>query len=135
MHIVFACWWICASFLVQEKSEYLYRVKIFTFIEGWIWQLKGEVHLKVKLSMFFALSHNCQNFFVQWYDYLKEIVWETQKWHWNFLVGPVAHEFLIKTWEILLWSITQEPLGLQKFACPFWVSQTICFSMIIKLFC
>ena len=40
----------------------------------------------------------------------------------------------IKTVKILLWSVTQELLGLLKFKCSFWVSWTIYYKMHILFF-
>ena len=80
----------------------------------WIQSLTGELHLKPKLSLFCVLSQNYQHTFEENnISILKQIVWETQKWHWN-LEGQVLLEFLIKTIFCMFWLITQESLGLLK---------------------
>ena len=52
----------------------------------------------------------------------------------TILQGPAVLELLIKTGKIWFWlSITQELLGLLKVECHFWVSQTICFGMLVNI--
>ena len=50
------------------------------------------------------------------------------------IVGQTVLELWIKTVKMLIGSITQEPLGLPKFWCYFWVPRTIykvlCFELI-----
>ena len=56
-------------------------------------------------------------------SFLKQIVWETQKWHWN--ISRICGSWIIVqniSCKILFWSTTQKPLGLLKFECHFWVS-------------
>ena len=50
----------------------------------------------------------------------------------EILVGPAVIKLWIKKVKILFWSITQEPLGLLKFQCYFWVPLTIYYKMHIS---
>ena len=47
----------------------------------------------------------------------------------EILVGQVVFKLWIKTVKILFWSMTQEPLGLLKFECYFWVHWTMYYLM------
>ena len=68
------------------------------------------------------LSQTINNFFWKtiWFSWSK--LSEKLKHSINILIGLVVLELLIVTCKILFWSITQEPLGLLKYQCYFWVS-------------
>ena len=55
---------------------------------------------------------------------LKQIYQGTKNGN-EILVDQVVYRLWIKTVKMLFWSITQEPLGLLKFWCYFWVPVTI----------
>ena len=50
----------------------------------------------------------------------------------EILVGQAVLKLWIKTLKMLFGSITQEPFGLPKFLCRFWVPWTICYKMHIS---
>ena len=51
----------------------------------------------------------------------------------EILAGQAVFKLWIKTVKMLFGSITQEPLGLPKFWCYFWVSWTIFYKMHISV--
>ena len=63
---------LCRHFHLWETEYQLYPIHILTTI-------KGEVHPKLKVSMFYALYHKIINTFSQ-NNMSVQIVWETQKW-------------------------------------------------------
>ena len=95
--------------------------------------IKGELHLRSKLSIFCALSQNYQHCLENNLGILKQIIWKTQKWHCNF--STPSSSWVIDQNNILhVWSITQEQRGLVKFQCHIGVSQTICLRMLTLFF-
>ena len=61
--------------------------------------------------MFCTLSQNCQHFLQSNVHILKQIIQETQKWHWNFL-GQNGFEVMNKYSLNIVLINTQESLGL-----------------------
>ena len=95
--------------------------------------LKAEMYLKPKLSKFCAISQNYQH-----------LLWKKIYKHpeancllkngIGILVSQSDLQLLIKTVFCMLLSRTEELPGLVKYQCQLWLSQTICFKIIILLF-
>ena len=66
------------------------------------------------ISMSCVLSQNDQHFFSSNVSILVQIVRGTQKWHWNFS-RPSSFKVMGQNSQNIVWSITQEPLGLLRF--------------------
>ena len=75
-------------------------------------KFKGVLHLLPKISMFCALSQNCQHFF-EYASYSK--LYKELKNGIEILEGQAVLKLWIKTVKVMFGSITQEPLGLSKF--------------------
>ena len=96
---------------------------------------RGYCTLYPQISMFCALSQNYQHFFggkILYASY--SILSKELKNGIEILVGQVFFKLWIKTVKMMFGSITQEPLGLPKFWCCFWVSSTIHYKMFILFF-
>ena len=90
--------------------------------QNWAWVV---CYLKIinTLTLFFFFEYNIYT--------LKQMVWEIQNGI-EISVGNAVLGFLINMRKLSFWSISQEPLGLIKFYCHFWVSHKIGFRMLIS---
>ena len=88
-------------------------------------RIKEVLHLLPQISMFCALSKNYQKSFWKmiyacYSKLFKELINGI-----DILIGQAIFKLWIKTIKMLFGSITQEPLGLPKLWCIFWVPWTI----------
>ena len=124
---------------VEFQFVFLFFSFLFSFFFNYIdlstcpWDLHAvrvEVNQQLKFVLFFA-------FFFLLFHSLTPPPHHPRRL--RLLANHIKEELhfiseFIETCKILFWSITQEPLNLLKFQWHQWVSQTICFRMLVLLF-
>ena len=90
-----------------------------------------NVHLQLKSYFVHYLKMICDTVLESVVSILKQIVWKTQKWHWNFQWIKWFLILKIKTCTNIIMINNSRTITLTKMLLYFWVSHTICFRMLI----
>ena len=113
--------------LIGNHSPKYFCCGIWSFIFVYL-SLRGYCTQNWNWVCLCAIS-NYLHFFMKWYDVSWSKFSEKLRNGIKISVGQVVLELQFKTIFFMFWWISHELLGLLKWQCHFWVSQTICFRM------
>ena len=126
---------ICPSWIIGLKYDVFHKVvNIFVKMKKTKTKINSNERgtaPKPKLSILWAistLSTLVKLWQLQWLSW--GTLSEQLRYGIKILVDQAILKLLIKTYKILFWSVTQEPLIVFKFYLDLWVSQAICFIIL-----